>query len=417
MTYQLIPVNIGVYNDENNDLQNVSCPFPGSTRYILASIWINSEQFESFATVTSIGIVSTFSGGNGFGISFDVSGSGATFGINLGDLSKDSEVIFSPPSQYYGTWVNVLFSMDCVSNIIQCYINDVEQSVSDALWQSTSSLETSGANVTVSLGLSLSASGTETDLCVGDAWINPMPSFTDLTLSENRRKFIDASGTPIYLGANGELPTGSSPIVFLSVDPGGSPAAILNNKGTGGNFSLISGSAGPLIFCEGPPPPPPPPPLPALPQSLGRYRGQVGINWYGLTLIGDAFSGVIGSANFDSFTEYGNPMRALVTSPPIHKDRKRIFMPRFEIDVESGVGLIEGQGEDPQWMLDWSKDGGRTWSEVQVWRSMGRLGAYQKRLRWLRLGQSRQWVMRLQSTDPVRRVIIGAYVDIYEGMG
>lgn len=156
---------------------------------------------------------------------------------------------------------------------------------------------------------------------------------------------------------------------------------------------------------------------PIFPQSLGRYRGNCGINWFGRVLIGDAFSGVIGAANFQSFTEYGFLMQGLVTAPPIHKDRKRIFLPRFELDVESGVGLVTGQGSDPVWMMDYSKDGGRTWSTVQKWRSMGQLGAYTKRLRWLRNGQARQWLIRIRSTDPVRRVIIGAYADIVVGLG
>lgn len=160
--------------------------------------------------------------------------------------------------------------------------------------------------------------------------------------------------------------------------------------------------------------PPAEPPVRAL--SLRQYRVQVGINYRGMALGGDAYAGVIGRMNFDSFTEYGNTMRALIVSPPVHMDRLRVFVSRFEIDVESGVGLAEGQGSDPMWMLDWSKDGGRTWSSQQQWRSMGRLGAYLQRLRWLKLGQSRQWIFRLQSTDPVRRVIIGTYLDVEEGM-
>lgn len=160
-----------------------------------------------------------------------------------------------------------------------------------------------------------------------------------------------------------------------------------------------------------------PPAIPPRPQSLGQYRGQVGINYGGFVLIGDAFAGVVGKMNFNAFTEYGNPMWGQIASPPVHNDRKRVFVKRFELDIESGVGLPVGQGEDPVWMLDWSKDGGRTFSEVQPFRSMGRIGEYLTRLRWLRLGQGRQWIFRLQSTDPVRRVIIGTYLDVTEGMG
>jgi hypothetical protein len=159
------------------------------------------------------------------------------------------------------------------------------------------------------------------------------------------------------------------------------------------------------------------PTIPPRPQSLGQYRGQVGINYGGFVLVGDAFAGVIGKMNFNTFTEYGNTMWGQIASPPVHKDRKRVFVKRLELDVESGVGLPVGQGEDPVWMLDWSKDGGRTFSELQTFRSMGRIGEYLTRLRWLRLGQSRQWIFRLQSTDPVRRVIIGTYLDVTEGMG
>jgi hypothetical protein len=162
---------------------------------------------------------------------------------------------------------------------------------------------------------------------------------------------------------------------------------------------------------------PPVQPIPPQPQSLNVYRGQVGINWLGMTLLGDAFSGVIGQATFDEFTEYGNMMRGLVTTPVVHKDRKRIFVNRLELDVQSGVGLNSGQGLDPHWVLDWSKDGGRTWSVLKIAQSIGKKGEYRKRLRWMKIGAARQWIFRLTSTDPVRRVIIGTYLDLDEGTG
>ncbi len=158
-----------------------------------------------------------------------------------------------------------------------------------------------------------------------------------------------------------------------------------------------------------------PQPVPPTPPIGGGWRAQVGLNWRGMALVGDRFSGVIGKTDFASFTEFGQPMYGLVTSPPLQEDRARIFIRRFELDVESGVGLASGQGEDPMWMLDWSKDGGRTWSELQLWRSAGRIGEYTKRLRWMKLGQARQWVLRLQCSDPVRRVIIGTYLDLERG--
>lgn len=150
--------------------------------------------------------------------------------------------------------------------------------------------------------------------------------------------------------------------------------------------------------------------------SLNRWRGNAFCNAFGKLLIGDAYSGKIGQLDGDIYTEYGNTIRGLVTSPPIHGDRKRIFMSRFELDVESGVGLQAGQGSNPQIMLDWSDDGGRTYSTIQPWQAMGKQGQYLTRLRWLRMGQARQRILRITVTDPVKRSLIGAYLDLTKGM-
>lgn len=81
-----------------------------------------------------------------------------------------------------------------------------------------------------------------------------------------------------------------------------------------------------------------------------------------------------------------------------------------------GDAADDPPGVDPRIMLDWSDDGARTWSALRLWRSMGRQGAYLTRLRWLKLGQARQRVLRLQVTDPVRRSLIGFYLDTETGM-
>ena len=75
--------------------------------------------------------------------------------------------------------------------------------------------------------------------------------------------------------------------------------------------------------------------------SLGRWRGNCTVNAFGRVLIGDVASGQIGQLSPDVFTEWGEPMRGLLDGPPIHTDRRRVFMKRFELDVESGVGINE----------------------------------------------------------------------------
>lgn len=84
------------------------------------------------------------------------------------------------------------------------------------------------------------------------------------------------------------------------------------------------------------------------------------------------------------------------------------------MDIEGGVGLVSGQGGDPLLMLDWSDDGGHTWSS-SVQGGMGRLGDYGRRLIFNRLGSSYGRNYRLTISDPVKRVILGARADISQG--
>ena len=73
--------------------------------------------------------------------------------------------------------------------------------------------------------------------------------------------------------------------------------------------------------------------------SIGRWRVNCAINWNGRILVGDSQSGRIGQLNTEAFTEWGDTMRGLLVGPPIAQDRRRLFMKRFELDVESGIGL------------------------------------------------------------------------------
>lgn len=151
-------------------------------------------------------------------------------------------------------------------------------------------------------------------------------------------------------------------------------------------------------------------------QSLGRWRGNCAVNFINQTLIGDAYSGQIGVLSATTYTEYGAQILGIMVSPPIHKDRRRVFIQIYELNIQAGVGLANGQGSDPQIMLEYSKDGGATYANRQLWQSMGKIGETQKRLRWKKLGQSRQWVFKHTISDPVPRRIIAAFADMSFGL-
>jgi hypothetical protein len=151
-------------------------------------------------------------------------------------------------------------------------------------------------------------------------------------------------------------------------------------------------------------------------QTYNRWRGNCAIEIYNHILIGDAFSGKIGILDWDNNTEYGNILQCSVTSSPIHADRLRVFIGRLELDMQAGVGLTSGQGSNPKVWLSWSKDGARTWSKPQLPRSIGKIGEYVKRQRWLNLGSGYQFVLRVTISDPVQRVIIGTHADVEVAM-
>lgn len=135
---------------------------------------------------------------------------------------------------------------------------------------------------------------------------------------------------------------------------------------------------------------------------------------YGKVLVGDYLTNAVGELDPDTYDEYGVEMAAYVTSVPVHGDRRNIVVKRFEVDVESGVGLTTGQGSNPKIMLMWSRDGGHQWSN-EYWRDLGKIGGYLRRAFWNQLGSGRQWVFQLRISDPVKRTIIAAHVELGGG--
>jgi hypothetical protein len=59
---------------------------------------------------------------------------------------------------------------------------------------------------------------------------------TDFSVEANRRKFFGADGKPVDLGDDGSTPSGASPCVYLSVRDGDAAAALISNRGTGGDY-------------------------------------------------------------------------------------------------------------------------------------------------------------------------------------
>lgn len=146
--------------------------------------------------------------------------------------------------------------------------------------------------------------------------------------------------------------------------------------------------------------------------SLGRetWRGKFVLHAFKSFLVADSESNKLGKLTPDAFTEFGEVMRSECTSAAISDQNQMIEHAMLELCFETGVGVPTGQGSDPQVMLQFSDDGGRKWSS-EKWRSLGRIGEYKTRVRFARLGSSRDRVYRYAITDPVRRTLTQALLN------
>lgn len=130
----------------------------------------------------------------------------------------------------------------------------------------------------------------------------------------------------------------------------------------------------------------------------------------GKNVVGNRVDGKIYELDLDYYKDGTGLIRRERIGTPITAERKRLFFKNFELDMQRGVGLQNGQGQEPLLMLNWSDDGGETWSD-EVTTTAGRAGKYKTRVDWNRLGSARSRVFKVAVSDPVKWIITGAFVE------
>jgi hypothetical protein len=180
--------------------------------------------------------------------------------------------------------------------------------------------------------------------------------------------------------------------------------------------------------------------------SFTRHRSNCQMTYNSEVVVGDYENGNLYAFDLDVYADNGNVQkwlrswRALATG---QNNLNRTAHHSLQLDCESGVGLngfvvnediylqtedgdylitqasdyliadqqtIATQGVDPKVMLRWSDDAGHTWSN-EHWSPIGKIGVYQQRVFWRRLGMTlklRDRVYEVSGTDPVKIAIMGA---------
>ncbi len=155
-------------------------------------------------------------------------------------------------------------------------------------------------------------------------------------------------------------------------------------------------------------------------QSRNPITGQNGrdvAEWhayaFGKNLVGDYRTGKLYELSLTDFRENGAFIIKERTGGVLSSKGKRIFIARFGLDAQMGVGAGDtcGSDENPQAMLQLSYDGGNTWG-VERWRSLGRIGQYGLQCEWTRLGWGYNVVARVRVSAGVQVAISGAWADV-----
>ncbi len=151
-------------------------------------------------------------------------------------LQIDGDTAFTAASG----WIHFLCAWNLATPVARMFINDVNDEAAGA----TETDDTIDYVDTGEWSFGALTDGTvKIDADVADFWFDD--SFIDISTEANRRLFISPNLKPVNLGETGQLPTGSSPLVFLS----GATTGWESNLGTGGGFTengaLTDGSSSP----------------------------------------------------------------------------------------------------------------------------------------------------------------------------
>lgn len=147
--------------------------------------------------------------------------------------------------------------------------------------------------------------------------------------------------------------------------------------------------------------------------GIGRDRGNCYAFFAGTHLVGDYSDGTVWELRDDVYTDGGLPICWERTTPRIYTGKRMIFRDLI-LNMQRGTGLPSGDGSDPVLYLDWSDDGGHTWSNKRE-ASMGAQGIRLPLVRWWQLGSSYDRVFRITGSSPVKTVILGGYLTAETG--
>jgi hypothetical protein len=129
-------------------------------------------------------------------------------------------------------------------------------------------------------------------------------------------------------------------------------------------------------------------------------------------IIGDYANGNLYQLSTDFYTDAGGELLSLVRVRVANNEGKPISFGSLEIDAENGVTDDSKTNPSGQAtvMLRMSDDGGHNWHTERT-STLGGVGGYSTRTRFLALGQARDRVFEMSVSGDFKFVIVGAYLE------
>ena len=147
-----------------------------------------------------------------------------------------------------------------------------------------------------------------------------------------------------------------------------------------------------------------------------RDRPNFHIYAYDKHLVGDFQNGNIYEQSLNYNKDADILIRRVRISPYFSDQLEYLIFTYLQIDMQTGVGLnydTNPANSDPKIGLSWSNDGGHTWSS-ELMTSMGKIGEYNKRAIWRKLGRARQRVFQTSVVSDVSVNIIAAHTNVVQ---
>lgn len=140
---------------------------------------------------------------------------------------------------------------------------------------------------------------------------------------------------------------------------------------------------------------------------------------YGKHLVGDYESGNVYELDQETYLDKDKNIIRSRVSAPLHggiigASGKPFTINSFNLMMESGTGILQGQGSEPEVMLSLSRDGKTFDTEMRG--KIGTMGEFLTEVRWDCLGQFESCIFKIQTSDPVYYSIHSAVANIEVGI-